>query len=129
MIEQPAEKMKKLLADYASKKITMEQLDTECAYWYLDCLDELRVKPLPTAPKRYQDYLDCNWEEKKSYNQNFWQITEIKDYLDQKELIEQENKDNLFNLKKWLAIIPTSDSVARAKYQEKINDFESKYIC
>lgn len=124
MIEQPNLKMNQLLSDYASKKITMEELDRECAYWYLDCFEEIYPKPLPTPPNRYREYQEMDIMEKREIPNSFWLIPEIKNYIDQKTFIKEENKANLLNLKKFLAHIPQQDFTARNSFEQKIREFE-----
>lgn len=124
MINDPAAKMKQLLGDFQSKKITMQELDTECAYWYLDCFAEIHRRPTPTTPSRYQEYLNSSHDEKKNYNKNFWGLPDIKTYLNEKEYIEQEHKDFIFHLEKWKALIPEGDVLAHTKFFEKICEFK-----
>lgn len=129
MITNPAEKMKKLVSEYENKKINMEQLDVECAYWYLDCFGEIRLKAEPSPPNRLIDYRSMPFDRKIKVPQEFWHNPEIKSYLEQKDSVKQENVATLAHLKKWMSIIPESDFVARQKFREKINDFESKDYC
>ena len=126
MIENPGAKMKKLLDDYRNKQITLEQLDTECAYWYLDCFDEIFPKSLPTVPNRLLEYYNSDQAMQQKTPKEFWLLPEVKNYLDQKELIVYENTDSLYNLKRHLSNIPDSDFVSKQKFKEKIMEFESK---
>lgn len=124
MIENPNKKFVQLLADHATGKISTEELDKECAYWYMDCFLEVNPKPFPTPPPRFSEYQNSSYEEKKEYNNNFWLLPEIKSYVDQKESIKQENEDNVYKLKSFLKYIPEEDFVSRNKYEQKIRDFE-----
>ena len=126
MIENPVEHKNKLLADFHSKKITMEELNKECAYWYMDCFDEVRIKPYPTPPRRYVEYASMDYAEKKEVPNAFWLLPEIKNYLDAKFLVKNENKGELSRMKEFINYIPESDFVARQKFREKILEFESK---
>jgi len=126
ILEQPGEKMKKLSAQYAGKEITMDELDMECAYWYLECFSEIHPKPYPTPPDRYRNYSSMDAYEKKEVPNSFWLMADVKEYLDQKFMIKNENRTILKNLKKFLLQIPESDFVARSKYNEKIREFEGK---
>lgn len=124
MIENPAGKMKQLIDDRASGKITSEELNTECAYWYMDCFDEIHVKPLPTIPNRLREYYNSDEAMKQKTPKEFWQLDEIKNYFNQREKIVNENKDTLIKLKECMKDIPESDSVAKSKYRQKIMEFE-----
>lgn len=126
ILEQPGEKMKQLSNQYARKEITMKELDTECAYWYLECFSEIYPKLYPTPPERYRSYSEMDVYEKKEVPNSFWQMTDVKEHLDQKFMIRNENRAVLENLKKFLSYIPESDFVARTKYKEKMRDFEGK---
>ena len=126
MIENPIEYKNKLLAKYDSKQITLEELQKECAYWYLDCFNEIVVRPYPTPPHRYSEYASMDYAEKKEVPNAFWFLPEIKNYLDAKFLVKNENKSQISRMKEFINYIPESDFVARSKYQQKINEFESK---
>jgi hypothetical protein len=126
IMEFPNEKMKQLSTQYANREITMTELDTECAYWYLECFSEIYPKPYPTPPDRYRNYASMDIYEKKEVPNSFWLMSDIKEYLDNKFLIKNENKSVVSNLRKFLACIPESDFVAKSKYNEKIREFEGK---
>lgn len=126
MIENPAEYQKNLLDKLSRKEITMGELEKECAYWFMYCFDEVKPKPYPTMPKEYHEYLSLPFERKQKMSQEFWQQTIIKNYLDVKEKIKNENDANLFHLKNYLKHIPEGDFLAKSKFKEKIKDFELK---
>lgn len=126
MIENPSEKSRKLLDDYEHGRITLADLNKECAYWYADCFEEVLPRPLPTMPQRFAEYQNSTVEEKKEYNNNFWQLPEIKSYLDQRESVKQENSDSLHKLREFLNYIPEEDFLTRRKYLDKISDFEAR---
>ena len=126
MTEDPIKYKNSLLGKFHSKQITLDELNKECAYWYLDCFEEISIKAYPTQPNRYRDYVSMDYDEKKEVPRTFWLLNDIKDYLDQKFLIKNENKASHERLKEFINYIPESDFVARSKYQQKINEFESK---
>src|SRR3990167_9353504 len=123
MIENPAKLQKELLTKFMNKEITQEQLDFECAMWYLDCFSEIRHKPEPTMPKRFADYDCMQQHEKRDVPKEFWHIPEVKSYLDQKELVKNENTAKLHWLKYFSKFIPENDFTNRDLYRQKIADF------
>ena len=114
--------MKQLLEQHAKGQITLEELNKECAYWYLDCFSELHKKPLPSIPQKYQEYLNSTYSGNKEYHNNFWLMEDVKGYLDQKELIENENKSVLIHLRNYIKQIPREDFLSISKFNEKINE-------
>ena len=126
VLENPPLKIKQLLADYASKTITLDELNKECAYWYLDCFDEIHPKPYPSAPRDYQDYKSMSYEKRQKMSNEFWQSPTIKTYIEIKEQIKNENEAHVHNLKERIKNIPLEDFVSRSKFSQKIQEFESK---
>ena len=128
MIENPGVKMKELLTKFSTKQISLKELATECAYWYLDCFDEIKIKPLPTIPNRLQEYYNSDEAMRQKTPREFWLLEEVRNYFDQKKLVEHENKTNLYHLKTHLEHIAPGDFIAIQKFREKIIEFESKYL-
>lgn len=123
MIANPNEKFKSLLEDHKSGKITTAQLDTECAYWLLECFAEINYKPMPSTPREYQDFLDLSFEKKQKISSEVHNNPAIRDFLDMKQRIKSENYSNLEKLKEFKNYIPKEDFVSHARYAEKINEF------
>ena len=126
MIENPIEYKNKLLSDFATNKITLSELIKECAYWFMECFEEVNVKPIPTAPREYFDYNSLPFEKKIKMSNDFWQMPIIKNYLETKQMIENENKAFVYHLNNYLSYIPVEDTVARQKYSEKLAEFSMK---
>lgn len=124
MIEKPWEKKNQLLDDYNSKKITLEELQKECAYWYLDCFDEISPRAFPSMPEEYRDFMAMPFEKRNKISNEFHNQPKVKDYLEQKQQVKNENKSKVYWLKEHLSHIPESDFVARSRFNEKLNDFE-----
>lgn len=122
--------MHDLLLQHSSGKISLADLEKECAYWFMDCLSEVRVKAYPTPPAEYAEYEQMTLKEKSKIPPDFWHQGNIKNYVDQRSRIHAENYSNLQNLKDHKKNIPAEDSVANQKFQEHINDFEErlKYV-
>ena len=123
MIDNPSEKHKQMVEDFQSRKITMEELELETIHWFLDCFPEMHVRPMPTMPPELADYQAMNYKERSKIGQDFWKQTNIKDYLDTKHAIKQENESKLKQLLEFEAIIPEGDIPTREKYRDKINEY------
>ena len=122
MTEDPIKYKNSLLGKFHSKQITLDELNKECAYWYLDCFEEISIKAYPTQPNRYRDYVSMDYDEKKEVPRTFWLLNDIKDYLDQKFLIKNENKGKKIN--DWkksdlLQLIEIHKSLAKYKTKPK----------
>lgn len=126
MITLPNEKFKKLTTDYEARKITLEALNTECSYWLLDCFDELHFKPQPSAPNEYEMFLELPSEKRYKLSVETHQNPKVREYLDLKQKIKNENYSNLERLKQFKSYIPENDFVSRQKYTDKINDFQDR---
>lgn len=115
----------KLLSDLASEKITLPQLLKECAMWYLDCFDTIYPRPEPSMPNEYRDYLHLPFEKKQKTPSEFWLKPVIRDYLEIKQKIKNENMGTLLNLKEHLSHIPEGDFVSIQKFKDKIQVFNT----
>ena len=126
MIANPLEYKNKLLGDRRNERITMEEFDRECAYWYLDCFDTIQTKPEPTAPADYLDFMRLPFERRNKMAESFYQDPKIKNYLEVKEKIKNENQCNILRLKEFKEYIPKEDVVSNQKFQQKLNELQSK---
>ena len=124
MIEKPWEKKNQLLDDVSSGKITMEDLEKECAYWFMECFSELHMKPYPTTPKRFVEFKLMSYEKQNKLGIDFWSHPEIKQYLELKDEIKNTNKANLYWLNHHMSKLPDGDFLAKQKFKEKILEFE-----
>src|SRR3990167_2169399 len=124
MIENPMEKKNQLLDDYQSKKITMEEIERECSYWFLECFPTIHRKPYPSMPTEYRDYLNLPFERRRKIETDFWFQPVIKTYLEIKNQIKNENNANLYHLHNYLKFIPEEDTITRQKFNQKIDEFE-----
>jgi len=125
MIANPMEYKNKLLSEFYSKKISMKELEIECAMWFLNTFDTIHKKPYPSMPMEYQDYKNLPFERRQKIAGEFFQQPVIKNYLDIKEKIKNENDTILYHLHEHLKTIPEGDFVSRAKFNEKIVEFQS----
>jgi len=96
-------KMKQLLSDLDSKKITMQQFLSECAYWNLQYLEDYRYKPLPSKPK---------------------DVTPA--YIYSATKIEGINRGNFGRLKEILKNLPEEDFISRKKVSDVMKEFDKK---
>ena len=126
MIDNPNAKFVQLSDDFEHGRISIEDLNKECAYWYLDCFDELKYKYPPSTPQRFLNFKNLSRDEQRSIPKEFWLHPEIKEYLDSKNLIRNENRTTIEKLKMFKQFIPEQDFVSRGSYNEKIDYFESK---
>lgn len=122
------EKAKKLLADRASGKITIEELEIECAYWFLsdECFREIHPKPQPSVPDVMMEYYrsDKTRQTRINSDTDFWKRKDVYEYLNQKKMIQNENITNLWKLKEAKRIIPEADVALQSKLMMRINEFE-----
>ena len=125
MIDNPSEKHKQMVTDFQTNKITMEELEKECAYWFLDCFLEIRVRPMPSMPPDLAEYYAMPQREKNKTSAEFWKLNHIKNYMDQASAVSSENKARLIQLTEFKELIPQEDAVNRDRYQDKINEFKS----
>ena len=114
-----------LLNKKDSKEITQEELNKECAYWFMDMFDEIRHRPLPSTPMDLAEYEVMTLKERSKVPIEFFQKPSIKMYFDQKSIIESQNLSNKYWLREFKKSIPAEDVVSHEKYQDKINDFEN----
>lgn len=123
MIANPSIKHLQMIADFQSGKLSMRELEIECIAWLLDCFSEIHVRAMPTMPPELADYQAMTYKERSKIGHEFWKQPNIKDYLDTKHLIKNENETRLKQLQEFYAIIPEEDTPTKEKYQQKINEF------
>lgn len=126
MIANPMEHKNKLLQDRRDGKITMEELQKECAYWFLDCFDTIHTEPEPPAPADYLDFMRLPFERRNKMAESFYQDPKIKLYLENKEKIKNRNSANILRLKEFKEAIPQEDFVAHQKFKEKLSELQNK---
>lgn len=114
----PAKKMSDLL----DKPI--EEVNRESAYWLLDSFKEIFVRPEPTTPKRYADYLAMPEFEQRETPKAFWLIPEVKTFLAICTTIKNERESHLKTLKEFKEYLPEEDLLNRSKYEQKIQEIE-----
>lgn len=124
MIENPIEYKNKLLAQYASKEISLSEIQKECAYWFLETFDTFNNRIAPTPPPDYTEYKNLSYEKRQRIGNDFWFQKNIKDYLDMKEQIKNENTAKLHQLKEMKSYLPPEDFLSISKYNAKIEEFE-----
>lgn len=127
MIPNPNEKFVELMGKHQRHEITTAELDQECAYWLLDCFDEIRWRAFPSEPKEYSEFLAMPFEKRQKISAEFHHGPVIKSFLEQKTAIKNENHSNLLKLQEFKSYLPKEDSVSHEKYQTKINEFLEHY--
>lgn len=123
-------KCKKLLSDFSSNKISISELEIECAYWLLsdECFRELKPKPLPAPiPELLADYYSMPPERKRRIDedQNFWKRHDISTYLNMKLNVQSINKTNKLRLLEAKKLIPKEDIISQTKINERLEEYES----
>ena len=122
MIENPVEMKNLLLERFNTGKINMEELDRECAYWFVETLETISRKPDPTKPHRLAEYEEMDYSDKKEVPLAFWHIFEIKDFMEKREMVRNENKANIYWCEYWTTKLPEEDFVNRQKLKDKANE-------
>jgi hypothetical protein len=122
-------KTKKLLRDYQSSKITMQDLERECAYWLLTdaCFKEMRVLLMPSRPQILLDYDREGFAKKEAINRDptFWKQPIVINYLEEKQRVKHHNQDCVSRLKDAKNLIPEGDTLSHTKIDQRLNDFLS----
>lgn len=126
MIEKPWEKKNDLLKQHREGKISLEELQKECAYWFVDCIEEMKPRPEPTRPRDFEEYASMPFEKRAKISSEFWQQPQIKGYLEIREQIKNENNANMFWIKEHIKHIPEEDFVSRNALRNKLTEFELK---
>lgn len=115
----------KLLDDFNNGKITLAELNLECAMWWIESFREMYVKPEPTMPRRYADYYSAQDHEKWETPKEFWLVPEIKNYVGAKLAIKTERESWVKSLKEFKEYLPKEDILNRNKYDQKIKELSS----
>jgi len=90
---------KKLLAKLRSGELTMDDFETELAYWTLSLLRELKYKPVPTAPEDVKGYAKRKLTDREyKLTDSFWMQSHIVAWRVSVSKIDSENHAN----KSWL---------------------------
>ena len=117
-----AEKMKNLLKDLYTSKITMDEFNKECAYWLISC-DNLSPSIMPTRPYKLQEYDRMSDNDKYKVPYSFWRRPQIFNYIDQCNNVKGRNEDMLIKLTEFREHIPEQDLTTRSKYDVVISEF------
>ncbi len=120
---------KKLLNELATKKLTLAEFLTECAYWALkDGFNQLFPKSYPDKPSKANELEGMPEHEQSKFNylDYFSKNPDVKLYYDKKAEIQNWNKGT----EEWLAdmfkYVPEEDFVSRGKIRNIILEFRSK---
>lgn len=124
MIENPLEHKNKLLGQHRSGEISLEELEKECAYWFMETFDTMHKRVLPTPPADYAEYQMLSYDRRQKIGIDFWHQRNIKEYLEIKEQIKNENQSRLIQLKEYKKHIPQEDFISIGKFNSKIEEFE-----
>ena len=118
------ERMKTLLKDLAENKMTMDELDKECAYWYISYYDILHPLPKIKKPIILEEYDTLNPEDKGKMSDKFWRQEIVMQYFKESTKVNNHNNSTLFNLKKFIHYIPEGDTITREKFKTLIREYE-----
>ena len=122
--------LKEMFIKFYEKQITMDELNTEVAYWAISDdggFEDLRPEATPyDVPLALSDYRnsDAKTKEKVKGEVKFWHRPDIKDYLDRVQNVKFSNIANKKWLKDILGWLPEGDVKARKKVIERLKDFE-----
>ena len=118
-----AEKMKNLLKDLWTGKITIDEFNTETAYWLISCGSLSPLLP-PTRPYKLQEYDRMSYTDKNKVPYSFWRIPQIFNYIHQEGDIKGRNEGMLAKLIEYRDYIPEQDEMTRSKYTVLINEYQ-----
>lgn len=96
--------------------------DQEIAYWFVQGIDSMRYKMLPTAPQVFVNYKKANDEERKQAGKEFWNRDDVKTYLDTRMMIKNQNQSNLEWLQWAKKNIPEGDQISHEKLDNVITE-------
>ena len=122
------ERHAQLLRDLHSGKMKLDEVLKECAYWFCDLFDQMRIQPYPTPPAEYAEYEQMSLSEKSKVPKEFWWQPHIKQYTEVKQKIRESNLSLIENLKEHRKHIPQEDFVTQEKFREKLHDCEERFL-
>jgi hypothetical protein len=126
----PSERSKELLSQLSSKKLTLQEFLTECAYWaVVEEFDDLKPKDPPTRPHRVVE-LEGKYTLKEKAEIDWVKIyadyPEVKSYYDQRKYVENWNKAVKSWLDEMLSYIPEGDFPTIEKIKNRLLDFTAE---
>lgn len=123
MIEHPNLKFLDMTDKHKGGKISSADLDRECAYWFLDCFEEINPRTEPTPPLKYVEFKRMPIEKQFKVQDEILLQPEIRNYLDMKDQVKNWNNSKVLQLKEFKSYLPEEDFISRKRYEEKLNDF------
>lgn len=118
----------------SSGEITLEEFEKEIAYWFIEFLDRINYKSLPTESNEVMQYEEELKRQKrgiKRIRSNFDEAEfaekamkkEVELYYEDRNRIKNINNSNLYWLEEVKRLLPQGDTVNWNKVEIKINDF------
>jgi len=119
-----------------SGEIDLKQFETDMAYWFMDFIDRVNYKPLPTESNevaQYEEELKRQKRGIKRIRTSFDEAEfaekamkkEVELYYEERNRIKNINKSNVYWLEEVKKLLPEGDSFNRNKLDMKIIELKS----
>jgi hypothetical protein len=117
-------------------EISLKQFETDIAYWFIDFIDRINYKPLPTETNQVNQYEEELKRQKRgikrirtSFDEDeFAEKTmkkEVELYYEERNKIKNINNSNLYWLEEVKRLLPKEDNLNRNKVDMKIIELKS----
>jgi len=119
-----------------SGEIDLKQFEIDIAYWYMDFIDRVSYKPLPTESNEVMQYEEELKRQKRGIKRirtSFDEAEfaekamkkEVELYYEERNRIKNVNKSNVYWLEEVKKLLPEGDSLNRNKVDMKIIELKS----
>jgi ATP-dependent protease HslVU (ClpYQ) ATPase subunit len=119
-----------------SGEIDLKQFEIDIAYWYMDFIDRVSYKPLPTESNEVMQYEEELKRQKRGIKRirtSFDEAEfaekamkkEVELYYEERNRIKNINNSNLYWLEEVKKLLPKEDSLNRNKLDMKIIELKS----
>ena len=119
-----------------SGEIDLKQFETDMAYWFMDFIDRVNYKPLPTESNevaQYEEELKRQKRGIKRIRTSFDEAEfaekamkkEVELYYEERNRIKNINKSNVYWLEEVKKLLPEGDRLNRNKVDMKIIELKS----
>jgi len=119
-----------------SGEIDLKQFEIDIAYWYMDFIDRVSYKPLPTESNEVMQYEEELKRQKRGIKRirtSFDEAEfaekamkkEVELYYEERNRIKNINNSNLYWLEEVKKLLPKEDSLNRNKVDMKIIELKS----
>lgn len=111
------------LLDFKKGKISIDEFNRECAYIFLEYINDVKPEYVGSEPKDLEEYHQLDKKEQRDIRESFWRQPQIYNFLEHKQKVICWNVGQVQNLIKFLGYIPKEDIDSRQKFRDKILEF------